>query len=186
MSKHTLCRILADTNIHCPFCGVDAGAKTAVQGRHQRKTEVQSEDAIMGYHLSKGAFPTPRGHATLAFCFFERHGAQVMDVMESKYMLGVMCFATVWALFAVDLLILCGVAKSVRQLQSLRARQRLRPTDTTITGARVAQGDPVIYSISFIVFILFFTEWSVLSIFQNQPEDRQVNRRSGSICSQLV
>ena len=129
----------------------------------------------MGYHLSKGAFPTPRGHATLAFCFFERHGAQVMDVMESKYMLGVMCFATVWALFAVDLLILCGVAKSVRQLQSLHARQRLRPTDTTITGARVAQGDPVIYSISFIVFILFFTEWSVLSIFQNQPEDRQVD-----------
>ena len=107
-----------------------------------------------------------------------------MDVMESKYMLGVMCFATVWALFAVDLLILCGVAKSVRQLQSLHACQRLRPTDTTITGARVAQGDPVIYSISFIVFILFFTEWSVLSIFQNQPEDRQVNRRSGSICSQ--
>ena len=36
-----------------------------------------------------------------------------MVMMESKYMLAVMSVATVWALFAVDVLILCGVSKSV-------------------------------------------------------------------------
>jgi hypothetical protein len=41
-----------------------------------------------------------------------------------------------------------------------------------------AQGDLAMYSLSFIVFVLFFLEWVVLSVFQNQTDDRHVTAPS--------